>query len=75
MSLRVDRVLSQTWRYAQHRHRRTASSDAERDRSARAFVAYAGQFDQPTRQRMSAVYYDALWVGPLFVDRRIRGRR
>ena len=72
MSLRSDRVLSQTYRYAVHR--RGLASKTDRDASARSFIVYARQFDHETRVRMFRVYVNA-FNGGLFEDRRIRGAR
>ena len=70
MSLHSDRVLSQTWRYAQHR--KGASTRGEELASLDVFVAFRAQFDETTQGRMSSVYYTAL-NGRLFEDKRSRG--
>ena len=72
MSLRTDRVLSQAMRYGLHR--RAAVTHAEALASTLAFDHYTQQFDQPTRDRMTAVYLGTL-SGSLVEDRRSRGRQ
>jgi len=72
VSLRTDRVLSQALRYA--RHRLSVVGRPAMLASALAFDHYSQQFDQPTRDRMTAVYLGTL-AGDLVEDRRTKGRQ
>lgn len=72
MSRRADRVLTQVYRYAEHR--RQASTAVDKLRSAAAFAAFAAQFDAPMCRRMDDVYR-AVLAGGLMEDRRRRSRR
>jgi hypothetical protein len=72
MSLRTDRVLSQAWRYAQHR--KAAPTAVDKLRSAVAYGTFVAQFDPMQRQRIHDVYRTVL-AGVLVEDRRSRGRQ
>jgi len=71
VSLATDRILSQTYRYAMHYRAAVTPSDA--DQSAAAFAGFVGQFGEPVRTFATDLYRSAI-AGPVFEDRRTRGR-